>query len=354
MPLTIIVGSGRCGSTMLSYMLHMNPQILSLSEIWNLFPSRDINILSSSITGDEFWRIIAAPSLAADGILVAGIPLEEYFYPYERARFDPATGVPSICRVLGAVSDDPDTLYDKLAGEVPSWPRRMVAGHCRVLFGELAAMLGRPVIVERTGASLHMIRVLRRRFPDARFIFLHRNGPDSALSMSRHPLFRISAMRMLADALSKPSLPEMLSEEMLSEEVKAINPADLVKISVPPFDAERFMKLPIPVAFFAWMWDSAMRDGGSAIREVRRADWMTLRYEQLLEDTRAELTRVADFLGIPAERQWLDEACHLVDPGRAGSAATRLDRGELAVLEKICAEGTLTFDLLESEKAVSA
>jgi len=332
----------------------MNPQVLSLSEVWNLFPNRDINILSSSITGDEFWRVIAEPSVAADGILTAGIPLEEYFYPYERARFDPATGVPSICRVLAAISDDPDTLYDKLAGEVPSWPRRMVAGHCRVLFGELAAMLGRPVIVERTGATLHMIRVLRKRFPDARFIFLHRNGPDCALSMSRHPLFRISAMRMLADALSKRSLPEMLSEDMLSEEVRAVNPEDLRRISFPPFDAERFTKFPIPLAFFAWMWASAMRDGESAIREVRRDEWMPLRYEQLLKDTRSELARVADFIGIPAERQWLDEACNLVDPRRAGSAAARLDPGELAVLDDICAEGTLTFDLLESEQAVSA
>jgi hypothetical protein len=50
-PLAIIIGTGRCGSTMLSHMLHLHPRVLSLSEFWNLFPGRDIN---SSVTGEEF------------------------------------------------------------------------------------------------------------------------------------------------------------------------------------------------------------------------------------------------------------------------------------------------------------
>jgi hypothetical protein len=337
---------------MLSHMLNLHPQVLSLSEFWNLFPDRDIN---SSVTGEEFWRIITRPDPIADGIIMAGIPLEEYFYPYGRARFDPATGVPSICRVLAAVSHDPDTLYDKLAGQVPSWPRQLIAGHCRVLFGELATMLGRQVIVERTGAAVAMLPQLRRQFPDARFIFLHRDGPDCALSMSRHPLFFIDAMNSVADLLSNPSPPETPSEEALFEKVRAIaSPADLRSLSTPPFDAERMLTCPIPVAYFGWLWSVWTRTGTSTIRMVRREEWVTLRYEQLLKDTRSELSRLADFLEIPAERQWLDEVCDLVDPRRLGKAAARLDHGELTALQAVCAAGTRAFDLLESEQATSA
>jgi Sulfotransferase family len=353
MSLPIIVGTGRCGSTMLSHMLHMHPRILSLSEFWNLFPDRDINILASSATGEEFWQLIAKPSLVDDGIIAAGVSMDEYFYPYDRARFDPATGVPSICRVLAAVSEDPDSLYDKLMSEMPSWPRREVAGHCRVLFGELAAMLGRQVIVERTGAALGMIPVLRRRFPDARFIFLHRDGPDCALSMSRHPLFRIALMKILADALSSSSPSEFIPEEVLSEEIMSLSPADLRSVATPPFDMERLLTFPIPIELFAWLWSSEIHDGEIAIREVRPDEWMTLRYEQLLTDTRSELTRLADFIGVPAERQWLDEACGFVDPDRAGTATHRLDQDGLAALQAACAAGTGAFDLLELEQAAS-
>jgi len=354
MSLTLIVGTGRCGSTMLSHMFNMHPGILSLSEFWNLFPDRDMNILASSATGEEFWQIIAKPSLVDDGIIAAGISMPEYFYPHGRARFDPATGVPSICRVLAAVSDDPDALYDKLMNEVPSWPRRVVAGHCRVLFGELAAMLGRQIIVERTGAALGMIPVLRRRFPDARFIFLHRAGPDCVLSMSRHPLFRIAAMKILGDALTSPSPSDILPEEILTEEIRSANPADLKSIATPPFDAERLQSFPIPIEFFAWMWSSEVHDGESAIREVRRDEWTTVRYEQLLKAPQSELTRLADFIGVPAEHEWLDKADSFVDPGRAGTAAAQLDHVKLAVLQAGCAVGTRAFDLLESEQAASA
>jgi hypothetical protein len=335
---------------MLSRMFNMHPQILSLSEFWNLFPDRDIKLLASSATGEEFWQMIASPGLVDDGIVAAGISMEEYFYPYGQARFDPAAGVPSICRVLAAVSDDPDTLYDKLMGEVPSWPRRVIAGHCRVLFRELAAMLGREAIVERTGAALSMIPVLRRRFPDAHFIFLHRDGPDCALSMSRHPLFRVSAMQILGEALSSSSPPDPLLEKALSEEIRAVGSAGLSSIATPPFDAEQLLSFPIPIEFFAWLWSAQMYDGERAIREVRRDEWTTVRYEHLLKAPQSELARLADFIGVPAERQWLDEACCLVDPARAGTAAAQLDRAELAVLQEACAAGTRAFDLLESER----
>ena len=89
--------------------------------------------------------------------------------------------------MLGA---DPDWLFDELAAEVPRWPRRPAAAQYQDLFGYLAKTLGRPVVVERSASSLHLIPLLHAQFPAARFVHLHRDGPDCALSMSRHPAFR--------------------------------------------------------------------------------------------------------------------------------------------------------------------
>ena len=332
---------------MLSNMLHMHPQVLSLSEFWTVFPTRDLP--ATSMTGEEFWGMMAWPNPYADGFEVAGLPFDEYYYPYDRARFDPATGVPSICRVLAALDDDPDALYDKLAGVVPSWPLRPASGHCRALFDELAAMFGRRLIVERTGGVLGKIPSLRRRFPDARFIFLHRDGPDCALSMMRHPAFRLESIRVLTDILSTPPLPENLPEE-----IRAMDPRDLKEMITPPFDGKRMQGLPIPLAFFGWQWSFYTRIGSRAIRDLWPDEWMTVRYERLLKDTRGELTRVASFIGAPAEGQWLDNACNFVDPRRAGTAVARLDQGELAMLQAVCETGRRAFDLLESDQAVSA
>jgi hypothetical protein len=155
--LTIVIGTGRCGSTMLSRLLQMHPQVLSLSKFWNVFRATGGIITSDEMSGEEFWQRITKPDIYSDGIEVAGISHDEFVYPADRGRFDPAAGVPVICRVLAQVTDDPDALYDRLALEVPAWPRRPMAGHCRALFAALAAMFGCDVVVERTGASVNLM-----------------------------------------------------------------------------------------------------------------------------------------------------------------------------------------------------
>jgi hypothetical protein len=370
LPLTIVIGTGRCGSTMLSRMLQMHPEVLSLSEFWNGFraaeeggtPAHDLTgeefwdvfrgaeggAPAHDLTGEEFWQRITKPNLDNDGLDLAGL------YPASSGRFDPAIGVPSIYRILEPLTGDLDGLYDRLSLRVPAWPQQPMAEHCRALFADLAIMLGRTAIVERSGASVILMRVLRLQFPEARFVFLHRDGPDSAMSMSRFPVFRLGVMRAVADAVCCPSPTAPLSREMLPPEIRAASPEDFKGLIAPPFDRERLMAYPLPLSIFGGVWSAMTRTGTSEIREVPRDRWTTMRYERLIKDTRAELSRLADFIGVPADRQWLDRASDFVDSERPGRAAVRLHPSALAELRAACAAGTRAFNLLESECMASA
>jgi hypothetical protein len=344
---------------MLSRMLHMHPEVLSLSEFWAIFNLEDrlaVEGTSGHVTGEmdreasgsEFWNQISEPDFRADGMLLAGLQIVENLY--EHGRFDPATGVPPVCRLLAALTDDPDALYDELASEVPAWPRRQMIEHCRAFMAYLATALGRPVIVERSGGTLRLISALRQLFPEARFVFLHRNGPDTVLSMWRHPVFRWAAIRMVEYTVHRPSKKWTFPEEMM----RAKSPEDFKGLTSPPFDKQRFLEYPIPLTFFAWLWSTDTRTGTRDIRELPHDMWMTMRYEHLIKNTREELTRLANFIGVPAERQWLDAACSFVKPGRVEAAVAELHPGELAAVRAACAAGTRAFDLLESEHAASA
>jgi hypothetical protein len=345
--LTVVIGTGRCGSTMLSQMLQLHPDVLSLSEFWNVFRGTDGHIPTEDMNGAEFWRRITRPDTFTDGFEVAGIPHDEFLYPADRGRFDPATGVPAISRVLAQVADDPDGLYDRLAGTVPRWPPCPVAEHCRALFTELATIFERIVIVERTGTSVTLMPVLRRQFPEANFLFLHRDGADSALSMSRHAGFRLVALRIVAEAVRNPS--PSVPPEYLPDEIRMARPEDFDGLIAPPFDKERFMTYPLPLTFFGWVWSMATRTGTSEIREVAPSKWTTMRYEQLIADTSAQLIRLAGFIGAEPEPRWLDEAARFVDPRRPGRASTRLHPGDVVALRAACAAGKKAFDLLEAE-----
>jgi hypothetical protein len=348
MSLTYVVGTGRCGSTMLSRILQGHPEVLSLSEFWNIFlradePVATRDIPTEDMTGDEYWQLLTRISPHHDGL--AGTGIESYF----GRRFDAATGVPMICRTLGPIADDPDALYDALDGEVPGWPRQPFADHCRALFGFIAGQLGRSVIVERSGGGIGALPTLREQYPEARFVFLHRDGADSALSMSRYPVFRLLAIKFIASYEDKRKNPKI---PLLADGSKP-RPEDFEGLLEPPFDVERFMSYPVSLQLFGAMWSMLTGDGVSEMLKLPPDRWTILRYEQMLGDARTELTRFAEFIGVSPDPRWLTAAEAYVDRGRRGSALAQLDPAALAALQAACTPGTEAFGRLESEHAAA-
>lgn len=347
-PLTFVVGTGRCGSTMLSNMLNQHPDVLSLNEFMTALISPFVAIEGAiseecwiaDVDGKEFWKRLDDPDRTTEGFINAGIPFREFIYP-SAGRFNTVDGIPRICHhALPMLSDDPDSLYDKLSAQVSTWPRRSTADHCRALFAVLADIKGRRVAVERSGSSLFHVPALRQQFPEARFILLHRDGPDCALSLSRHPAFRLAILRVLAARAA--GIPESASPGELSAAPEEFN-----GLLTAPFDGQRFMSYPIPVTGFAYMWSHVTHTGVSALRELPPDEWISVRYEDLIGDPRDPLTRIAGFLGVSAPPQWLDWACDFKRPERAGSAQAQLDPAELAALRDACAPGTDAFASIE-------
>jgi Sulfotransferase domain len=336
-PVTFVVGTGRCGSTMLSRILHLHPDVLSASEFFTAVTDSwlDIRPQAHEMDGPEFWKLVSAPASYIDALIQAGLTMPDLLYPYDTGRFNTATGVPGICHsTLSMLSDDPDGLFDQLAAVIPGWPRRSAAEQYNSFFALLAELLGRRVIVERSGGSIAVIPWLRELFPDARFIHLHRDGPDCALSMSRHVMSRVAVLTI--EARIRAGLPDSASWE----DITAALPEKFYGLLVPPFDKERFMAYPMALTSFGQVWAELERIGISALREVPPADWTNLKYETLISDHEQELTKLAEFLGVPVTAQWLDAVGNLLDPSKPGSAETQLSALELATLQNACAPGT--------------
>jgi hypothetical protein len=331
---------------MLSRILHMHPDVLSVSEFFNAvtgsehrwdFPTEDMD-------GKELWRLLSAPSPLKDGVVQAGLRASEMVYPYETGRFDPATGVPTICNAtLPMLTDDPDTLFDQLAAEVPTWPKRGAADQYRALFALMGRLLGRRVTVERSGSSLPYVPVLRQLFPEANFVLQYRDGPDCAMSMSRHVSGKYAGI--MQDALRVTGLPPTTTWE----ELVAAAPSEFDGLLAPPFDVKKMMDYPIPITFYGEVWGWMMSVGIAALKRLPRDIWTTMNYEVLMQQPREELTRLAGFIGISADEQWLDKAAGFVDPGRTGSAGSKLEAKTFAALQQACTAGTKAIQALEAE-----
>lgn len=111
-PLTIILGTGRCGSTMLSDLVSTHPSVLSLSELFaTLSP---LAFPGAALSGIEFWRILSEPRLKHNTLIQNGAAPPEFRYLERPRRFTNGAIPPISLATLPALTDAPDALYDEL------------------------------------------------------------------------------------------------------------------------------------------------------------------------------------------------------------------------------------------------
>ena len=323
--LTFIVTAGRSGSSALSAILNSHPDVLSLSEFFLCLRTM-LRPPTGVISAATFWRALSAPHPVFDALVRGGAAMPEFLYPgLAGTRFSAGTGgIPAVCMtVLPHLSDRPDQLFDELTAEVPSWPDQPAARHCLRLFAWLAERSGRTIAVERSGFSLGSILWLRQQFPSARFVHLRRNGPDSAVSMSRHAGFRLLLLFLEAmGAFDLRTLPDGAPERAAAFD-PAVLPIGLAPVLGDRYDGDYLMNLDLPVTRFATMWSELIRTGVAALSGLPAQAVMTLSYEDLIAEPQERLRELAAFIGVTASAPWLHAGAAALDPSRTG-AATRL------------------------------
>ncbi len=343
---------------MLSLILHEHPDVLSLSEFLTAMKtarhSRDFP--AEEMDGRQFWELLSAQSpvpetLARDEARITRLQAPGPRYRAGAGRFGHSAGVPLIAkRVLPMLTGDPDRLFDRLAQQVPRWPRRPAAIHYRALFGLLASLLGRRVVLERSGGSLRLVGLLHEQFPDARFVHLYRDGLDCALSMSRHITSRRA--ELTAEAARLAGLPPSAGWDQVQQALPRL-PAEFRDLIGWPFDLDKLMAYPIPLRTFGQRWSRVVCDGIAALRELPTGLWTSVSYESLLRHPDEELARLAAFTGVPALPGWLAAARRRADPARAGRAA-QLSPADLAGLRAACQPGTDAIAATQAQRATQA
>ncbi|MFE0043409.1 sulfotransferase [Streptomyces albireticuli] len=253
--LTFVVGTGRSGSTALSRILNAHPDILSLNEF--MASVGDTAFPEQELTGEEFWQRLAMPTPYFATMIRSGVMMPEFLYTRRPGRYAAeTTGIPGLSlMVLPHLTDDPDGLLDELRETVVRRPRRSAPDHHRALFGTLCAKFGRTAVVERSGYSTAWVPRLRAAFPEARFVHMHRDGPDCALSMSRHPGYRmIFLWREIKERAGVGDFADLTEEQ-----VKSL-PPDLAPLLGERFDPALVRDRALPLPEFGTLWSELVTE----------------------------------------------------------------------------------------------
>jgi hypothetical protein len=333
----LVVGTGRCGSTLVSTMMRAHPEVLSLSELFSFVTDLGCRIpqafADQPVSGGEFWRVVGGCHPRGNLMLRHGLRIDEVTYPFERGRYPTTGDVPAVLMTaLPHLDDDPDGLFDELTAVMSAREPAPMVTHYRDLFSHLMRRYGKRTWVERSGGSLRAVEPLIAAFPEARLVHIVRDGRDTAISMSRHHGFRLAVLGFqLGMALG---VDPWESDDRSN--VEALG--DLAALLPENFTAEAFRRHAIHPAMFGHYWTGEILRGLAALRGLPADRVVTLRYEDMLADPSDSVDRLSGAFGFAeVDPQWRRAATAMV--GEPRSSWRSLPPADLAALEEACAPG---------------
>ena len=304
-----VVSSGRCGSTLVSNMLRLHPDILSLSEFMIMLLPGGFAGGHAPIAGPQFWSTLSTPRKRMSLMYKNDIVFDEVLYrPGPGRRFTAETGVPPILlTALPHLTDDPEALYDEIHDFVMAQGAHLIGQHYLLLFDWLRERFGRKVWVERSGSSLVHMDEMLATFPDARFVHLYRDGRECAISMAHHSAFRLSIIT--GEMMKHIGIDPFNSDDPPHGEV----PPELRPFMPESFDREAFWRYDVPLERLGESWAAQEHRGIELLGQIPPERTFQLRYENLVNDTKGQLTNLMRFIGLddPSD-EYLERAASII------------------------------------------
>ena len=328
-----IVGTGRCGSTMLSNAIRQHPDILSVSEFFTSLASRAL--LGRRLTGEAAFRRLSTLSPEGRVFLENGFKVDEFLYEFAPgSRYQPHNIPPIMGSTMPHITDDAERTWDELAAALRERGDETLADQYRFVFDWLGHRFGKSVWIERSGASLPFVPTLARIFPDARFVHIYRDGRDTALSMQQHHFFRWRVL--LAGRLRRFGIDPFHPFNVPG--TSPWFPWVSWLWSKFFFSAGRYRREVIELPLFGRFWSDMIERGTAHLNALPQERVLATSYERVLVHPHEELGRFIRFVGSNFEdSRWIETAAALVRPQKA--RWPRLDPGERRVLEDACEPG---------------
>jgi hypothetical protein len=321
-----IVGTGRCGSTLLSQMLAEHPGALSIFEFFNgLDVAR--RFAPEPIDGECYGALIAAEQPFVTAVLRRGYEVAEITYPFasgSRRRDEPLPWI--LVAMLSRLSGDPDALFEEVMTRVKGQPIQPAVAHHRALFGWLVERMGKRFWLERSGSSFDYLGALVDHFPNARFLHIHRDGPEAALSMALHHAYRLPISLLYDAPLDDGSL------------LADLGPLDLYAAPTGRDPISRVLASQPPPEVFGRYWADQVLHGYRALRALDAQRYAEVRFEDLVARPHEVLGAIAAFLELPEGGDWIARAAAHVR-GIPARRAPDLPRPQHQALEAACRPG---------------
>lgn len=315
-----VVGTGRCGSTLLSRMLGRSPEVCSIFEFFTGL-DRSSSFDPGDVDGAALGELLAKCQPVLNEVLVRGYDVVEVTYPFDSdgSRFS-RSDVPWLAStMLPRLTDSPDALFDELLAFARAQPERPRGLQYRALFDWLADRTGGRVWVERSGSSIEYVGHLADLFPDPRFVHIHRDGREAALSMREHAAYRLAVGLLYADRIPAPdaAVGDVTGDD-----------ADFITAT---------LEAAPPPELYGRYWSDQLAAGFEAMADIDAFRYHAVRFEDLVADPGPVLEGIAEFFELDIG-DWVADASKLLH-GRPATRFETLGSVAAGALVRACEPG---------------
>jgi hypothetical protein len=315
-----IIGTGRCGSTLLTNMLGQHPDLLVLSEFFVTMDRKNV-FSPEPISGKEFAEFIDREHFVVPPIRRRFIESKENLGDVPESERVPALMVSTI----PMNSDQPLELYAELQEAVSAFLTQPRKQHFADLTDWLMRKTGKTEWLERSGPSAEYVPELVQQYPNAKYVHLHRNGPDNALSMMRNPYFQL----VVSFFYNPPTREDLLATEYGGQRITRTDTL-----------SRRLSTDFLPPERFAEYWSYELTLTYKALAQLNKDQYIDVRFEDLIAEPEATLVRIADFFELPQRDGWVAEAASLIT-GLPDSGFDQLPEDVQNAIRRECATGEL-------------
>lgn len=327
-----IVGTGRCGSTLMSNMVNMHDDILSLSEVFVSFANDAF--VNHTLDGDGLWRLLTDTSPVLRKVINPTRSPVEFTYAFTPDSPWTMETLPAcLYMTLPHFTDQPDALFNKMKPIMQARPKAPLGDQYQYWFDWMTAEQGKKMWIERSGNSITMVESLRKHFPDAKFVHIHRDGRETAMSIRNFMPLRMflhiwTRLRKVGIDLLKP--PFRYSESrplnLLARHLSGLIPI------------ERYLDTEPDAAEAGRFWSAMIEQGVKDLANVPAENLHTMTYADLTERPRETLDAFIQFAAPDIDHTaWLEKASKV--PKVSAPKWKALHADELARLEEACAPG---------------
>jgi putative sulfotransferase len=304
-------------------MLSMNSHVLNLFELFSGI-EQDFRFQTEPVSGKVLADQLRLDHPMLTMVMRRGGEVPEVVYPFSdpSSRYELGDPVPwALAIAIPRISDEPDRLFDELLDWVEARTVAPLSVHYRAIFDWLTERGGKDCWLERSGNSIDYLGELREFFPDARFVHIHRDGREAALSMREYATLRVAVAVMNG----------------LAGEIEYTHEGLTALERDKPERIDELLATRSPIELYGNYWSDQIRSGYAARAKLDPRVVLDVRFEDLVTRPREVLEEISDFLTLPADPGWIESATKL-SRGLPALRFTDLGSAERDRLDSACRE----------------